>query len=306
MELFKIHTENHVQVQAYSWITEKPLAVLQIVHGMMEHSRRYDHFARWMNEHQVAVYASDHIGHGLTVVSSKDLGHFPGRDDWQRSVDIIHKLNQQILAEHPGIPVFLLGQSMGSVMVQTYMIQAGQEAKGFILSGVTRQSKLMANIGLFLSVILSFLFGPEDRSKLMIFLGYGQYNNKFRPLITAYDWLSTDNSIVDEYVKSPLCGFPCSNRFYQNLFHGFKYISKHNNLKQIPAGSSVYIFAGRNDPAGRCGKDPQKINYLLSKYARAQVRMKLYCKGRHEMLNEKNREEVYEDLMAWIKERISY
>lgn len=304
MELFKIESEDHLQAQVYSWAPENPVAVLQIAHGMMEHALRYDHFARWMNEHQIAVYATDHIGHGLTAKTSSDLGHFSRKDDWQRSVEILHNLTQKIHAEHPGITVFLLGHSMGSVMVQTYMMQYGREADGFILSGAIHQSTLMANVGLIISGTLSFFFGPADRSKLLIFVGYGQYNNKFKPNRTASDWLCSEESIVDEFVSSPLCGVPCSNRFYQNFFHGFKYISKLSNLKQIPAGTPVYIFAGRMDPAGKFGKDPQKINYLLSKFARAQVLMKLYSNGRHEMLNEKNREEVYADLLKWIKERI--
>jgi alpha-beta hydrolase superfamily lysophospholipase len=250
MESFKIHTENHFHVQVYSWIPEKPLAVLQIVHGMMEHGLRYDHFARWMNKHQIAVYANDHIGHGLTAKTRQELGHFPHNDDWQQSVDILHNLTQRIRTDHPGIPVFLLGHSLGSVMVQTYMMQYGQSADGFILSGAIRQSGLMARTGLILSGTLSFFFGPADCSRLLIFLGYGQYNNKFRPNRTGYDWLSTQESAVDEYAGSPLCGFPCSNRFYQNFFQGFKYISTHDHLRQVPAGTSVYIFAGRLDPAG--------------------------------------------------------
>lgn len=305
MELFKLETRDHLHVQAYSWAAENPVAVVQIVHGMMEHAGRYDHFARWLNGHRVAVYANDHIGHGLTARTTSDLGHFPRRDDWQRSIEIMHNLTQKIRAQHPGIPVFLLGQSMGSVMVQIYMMQHGREADGYILSGPIRQSGIMVNLGLIIANTLSYFFGPEDRSKLLIFLGYGQYNNRLKPRRTAFDWLSTVDRIVDEYVGSPVCGFPCSNRFYRNLFHGFKYISRRANLKQVPAGTPVYIFAGRKDAAGKFGKDPKKISYLLSKYGRAQVVMKLYCKGRHEMLNEINREEVYEDMMTWMKERIS-
>jgi alpha-beta hydrolase superfamily lysophospholipase len=305
MELFKIETRDHLQLQAYSWAVKNPLAVVQIAHGMMEHAGRYDHFASWLNEHQVAVYANDHIGHGLTAKTPADLGHFPRKDDWQRSVDILQSLTQKIHAEHPGIPVFLFGHSMGSVMAQTYMMLCGREADGYILSGPVRQSGTMANLGLKIAGMLTFLFGPEDRSKLLIFLGYGQYNNRLKPRRTAFDWLSNVDSTVDKYMGSPICGFACSNRFYQNFFHGFNYISKRKNLKQIPPGTQVYIFAGRMDPAGKFGKDPQKINYLLSKFASARVRMKLYCKGRHEMLSEENREEVFGDLLEWMQERIS-
>ena len=305
MQLFKIETRDNLQIQAYSWVVENPVAVVQIVHGMMEHAGRYDHFARWLNKNRIAVYANDHIGHGLTAQTPSDLGHFPRKDDWQRSVDILHLLTEKTRAEHPGIPVFILGQSMGSVMVQTCMIQYGREADGYILSGPVRQSSTMAKLGFKIAGTLSFFFGPEDRSKLLIFLGYGQYNNRLKPRRTAFDWLSTVDSAVDEYVSSPICGFPCSNRFYQNFSHGFSYISKRKNLVQISPGTPVYIFAGRMDPAGKFGHDPQKINYLLSKFGRSKVVLKLYSHGRHEMLNEVNREEVYRDLLEWMQVIIS-
>jgi alpha-beta hydrolase superfamily lysophospholipase len=305
MKLFKIETQDYPQVQAYSWTVKDPLAVVQIVHGMMEHARRYDHFIRWLNENQIAVYASDHIGHGLSVKTASELGHFPHKDDWQRSVGILHNLTLKIREEHPRVPLFLFGQSMGSVMAQTYMIQHGRDTDGYILSGPVRQSRFMANIGLFIAGTLSFFFGPADRSKLLIYLGYGQYNKRFEPKRTAFDWLCTVERTVDDYVSSPLCGFPCSNRFYQNFFYGFKYISNHKNLKQVPSGIPVYIFAGRMDPVGKFGKDPKKINYLLSKFGRAKVYMKLYSQGRHDMLNEKNQEEVREDLLEWIRGVIS-
>jgi alpha-beta hydrolase superfamily lysophospholipase len=302
---FRIEIPENSQAQAYSWLVAKPQAIVQITHGMMEHAGRYDHFARWLNEHQVSVYASDHIGHGLSVKTPSELGHFPKKDDWQSSVDILHYLTLKIKADHPGVPVFLLGHSMGSVMAQTYMMQHGREVNGYILSGPVRQSRIMANIGVLIASTLSFFFGPADRSKLLVYLGYGQYNDRLKPHRTAFDWLSSVERNVDEYISSPLCGFPCSNRFYQNFFHGFKHISKLKYLKKVPPGMPVCIFAGRMDPAGSFGKDPKKINYLLSKFARAKVQLKLYPIGRHEMLNEINREEVYGDLLEWIRGVVS-
>jgi alpha-beta hydrolase superfamily lysophospholipase len=251
------------------------------------------------------VNASDHIGHGKSVNNDAELSHFPRKDDWQRSVEILNVLTNKIRTEHPGVPVFVLGHSMGSVMVQTYMMQHGSEAGGFILSGAIRQPAFMAGIGKFIADSLSVLFGPGDRSKLIIFLGYGQYNRKFKPNRTASDWLCSENSIVDEYIKSPLCGIPLTNRFYHNFFHGFKYIAKHGNLEKIPDGTPVYIIAGASDPAGFNGKAPLKIKDLLIKYAKANVEIKLYPGYRHEILNEVNKEAVYRDVLEWIKKKIN-
>jgi putative nucleotidyltransferase with HDIG domain len=305
MQNLIIETRDHLQVQAYAWLPQgKPVAVMQIAHGMQEHARRYDHFARWMNAHQVAVFANDHIGHGLTAGSKEELSHFPGKDDWQRSADIMHQLSAKIRADYTGIPLILLGHSMGSVLVQTSMIRYGKDAEAYILSGAIRQSNLMAGIGMVLTNILTILFGNHHRSRLIIFLGYGQYNKHFRPNRTQSDWLSRDKSIVDDYIHSPFCGIPLTNGFYRNFIHGFSFIASRRNLKKIPAGKHVLIIAGKSDPAGFFGKGPLKISKLLTKFAKADVTLNLYPHCRHEILNELNREDVYRDVREWIVENL--
>jgi alpha-beta hydrolase superfamily lysophospholipase len=297
---------DHIHVQAYSWLPEnKPVAVLQIAHGMQEHALRYDHFAKWLNDQGIAVYAEDHIGHGASIRSMDEISHFPGKDDWQRSVDILYRLTQKIKTDLPGVPLFLLGHSMGSVLTQSYMIRYGNEADGYILSGAIRQPVFMASIGRFIATGLAALFGPKDRSRLIISLGYGQYNKKFKPNRTGADWLCRNSSAVDEYIASPLCGIPLTNRFYQNFFYGLIYIAQYKNLKQIPSGKSVFLIAGEDDPAGIFGIAPLKIKQLLSKYAKANVDLKLFPGMRHEILNEKNREEVYNDVLKYITQNNS-
>lgn len=302
MESFQIKIEDSVAVQAYCWLPKgKLLAVLQIVHGMQEHARRYDHFARWLNEHGIAVYAEDHIGHGLTAKNEEELAHFPRKDDWQRQVEILHQLTLKIKSQSPGLPVFLLGQSMGSVLTQTYMIRYGNEADGYILSGAIRQPLFMAQAGRLLSGLLSAISGPSERSRLMISLGYGQYNKHFRPNRTKIDWLCSVDLIVDDYLASPLCGKRLTNRFYENLTYGFGFIAKPKNLRKIPGSKPVMIIAGEKDPAGFFGKAPLKINELLKKHAGCEVDLKLYPDMRHEILNERNREEVYRDVLKWLR-----
>jgi alpha-beta hydrolase superfamily lysophospholipase len=305
LEYFKIETPDHLQIQAYSWPADNPLALLQIAHGMQEHARRYDHFAKWMNSHRIAVYANDHIGHGLTAENLSDLGHFPGKDDWQRSVDILQIVNKKIRADHPGLPLFLLGQSMGSVLVQTCMMRYGGMADGYILCGAIRQPLMIAWPGKIVSSFLSGLQGPAARSRLLISMGYGRYNKYFRPNRTPIDWLCGNEDIVDEYIDSPLCGMPLTNRFYRNLADGFLYIIRKSHQQRIPAGTPVLIVAGSRDPAGFFGKAPRKISDQLKEIARANVSLKIYPGARHEVLNETNREEVYGDLLEWMRKRIS-
>jgi len=305
MDSFQISSTDHVQVQAYVWKPEmKAVAVLQIVHGMQEHARRYDHFARWMNDHGIAVYADDHIGHGMSAKTNEELSHFPRKDDWQRSVVILHELTKKIKADHPGVPVFMLGHSMGSVLAQSYMILFCKEIDGYILSGVIRQPVFIAKTGQLVADLLSVLFGPADRSKVTVFFGYGQYNKQFKPNRTEVDWLCSEPSIVDDYLASPLCGKPLTNRFYHNLCKGFMHIAKPKNLAKIQAGIPVFLIAGASDPAGFNGKAPVKLKKLLIKYANADIGLKLYPDLRHEILNEVNREDIYRDVLDWMNKII--
>jgi alpha-beta hydrolase superfamily lysophospholipase len=302
---FKLFSEDNIKVQAYSWLPiDKPLAVLQIAHGMQEHALRYDHFARWMNEKGIAVYANDHIGHGASIGSMDEISHFPRNDDWQRSADILHNLTLRINAEQPGIPVFLLGHSMGSVLAQTYMMRYGQQADGYILSGAIRQPQLMAALGQALAWLLSAVYGPDNRSKLIISLGYGPYNKHFKPNRTGADWLCSDDKSVDDYIASPLCGVPLTNMFYRNFFYGFRFIARSKNIRKIPANKPVFIIAGQSDPAGFFGKAPLKIKGLLEEFAKVNPDLKLYPGFRHEILNELKKEEVYQDVLDWIRKNI--
>jgi alpha-beta hydrolase superfamily lysophospholipase len=304
MDQFPI-SYSDIQVHTYRWLPAgRPSAIVQIAHGMQEYALRYAHFAEWLNERGIAVYANDHIGHGSSVRSMDEISHFPRKDDWQRSVDILYKLSEKIRNDHPGIPLIVLGHSMGSVLVQSYMIRYGKEADAYILTGAIRQSMLMANIGSLMAKMLTSFYGMKDRSRLIIFLGYGQYNKHFKPNRTGCDWLCRNQKIVDEYIDSPLCGIPLTNGFYLNFFEGFSFIACRRNLRQIPSGKPVLIIAGKSDPAGFFGKAPLKISKLLSKFAKAKVELKLYPECRHEILNETNREEVYRDVLEWMR-RIS-
>ena len=139
---------------------------------------------------------------------------------------------------------------------------------------------------------------------MLIALGYGPYNRHFRPNRTPIDWLCRNEESVDEYIDSPLCGMPLTNRFYRNLAGGFLFIIKKSNQQQIPAGTRVLIMAGEDDPAGLFGKAPRIISRQLSRNAGALVDLKLYPGARHEVLNEINREEVYSDLLEWMREKI--
>ena len=292
-------------MRAWSVLPAKPVALLQIVHGMMEHSGRYLEFAGWLADHGIAVYLNDHRGHGKNLeylpgqVRKGDHihGHFADRDGWPKSVETLHDLMLLAKHDHPGLPFFILGHSMGSLMVQSFLRKHSHEIDGAILSGPLRQPGLLLRSGIALGNILRRFYGSHHRSKLLVRLGYGSYPRYFRPKRTDFDWLSTDRNVVDEYVADPLCGFPLTTAFYADLFRGLKENSASAPVrKDLP----LLIFAGGKDPAGHFGKDPVEVARLYRKAGLESVDLHIWPDGRHEMLNETNKEDLWEFVLNWI------
>ena len=303
---FKISDIDGIRVKTTSLVPASPLAVLQVVHGMMEHSERYLEFAKWLASQGIAVYLSDHFGHGKNleytpgqaVKGSQIHGHLADKDGWKKSIAVLYDLNQIIQKNHPGLPVIMFGHSMGSVMVQTYMQHFGKEVNGFILSGTMSQHRIMINAGVMLADILRSFYGPHHRSGLLTKLGYGSYSKYFKPKRTDFDWLCSDQAVVDAYVNDPFCGFPCTTAFYSDFFRGIRENITQPEVK-IGGNSSILIIGGEKDPAGHFGKDPKRFARMYRKAGFSQVELKLWPEGRHEMLNEVNKEEVWEVIRSW-------
>lgn len=296
-----------MKIYKESIVPVSPKAVMQIIHGMMEHSGRYLEFANWLADLGIAVYLSDHYGHGKNLEyipgqvtkGNQVHGHFADKDGWKNSLEALHEFNLDIRENHPGLPVFMLGHSMGSVMLQSYMQKFNEDVAGFILSGTMSQPKILINAGILLADSLKAIYGPHYRSRLLISLGYGSYSRYFKPKRTDFDWLCSDPAVVDAYVADPFCGFPSTAALYCDFFRGIR-----ENIHPVPSESSakgsLLIIGGENDPAGRFGKDPKRFAELYRKAGYEKVDLKLWPDGRHEMLNEVNKKEVWEYIYSWI------
>jgi alpha-beta hydrolase superfamily lysophospholipase len=301
---FNIPSVDGADINAWSITPDKPVAVMLLVHGMMEHSGRYREFAKWLAGKGIAVYMNDHRGHGRNLVSSPGdqaarpalFGHFADRDGWLKSVETLHDLLLLAKQNHPDLPVFILGHSMGSLLVQSFLRRYSHEVDGAILSGPLRQPGLLLLSGIGLVKVLWKLYGPHHRSKLMIQLGYGSYSKYFKPKRTGFDWLCSDPKVVDDYVADPLCGFPLTTAFYADLFRGLRENSAPAPIrKDLP----LLIFAGGKDPAGHFGRDPVAVAGLCRNAGLSKVDLHIWPDGRHEMLNETNKVEVWEYLLSW-------
>lgn len=294
------NTVNHdgVDTRVYHWPMRSPRYVIQIVHGMAEHAGRYDHVARFFNEHGIAVVAHDHRGHGPGRSASPSIeGYFADSSGWARIIEDIDWVRQHFRHEYPDAPWIMLGHSMGSFAVRDYMTRGYDTLAAAILVG-TGTWPLGGDIALALARCLAAQ-RPKDKAKLLNKLCFAGYNRGYKKR-TDFDWLSTDPAVVDAYVADPACGFVPTNQFFKDFLEAFKRIDARPSFAVTPRELPILTVSGAKDPVG----GTRGASAVSEKYIAAgvqKVNVLLYPAKRHEILNETNRNNVYSDILYWIE-----
>jgi len=304
---FTFKAGDGTQIYTYQWMPDDSIAVqgaVQIAHGMAEHAGRYERFAGALNQAGYVVYANDHRGHGKTAGSPENMGYFSDENGWIKVVQDMHTLTNIVKKEFPGKPVFLFGHSMGSFLARHFAMLYGGEIQGLILSGTAGDPGVLGKIGLFIAKLDARLHGKKAPSPIMNKLSFGAYNNAFKPNRTDYDWLSSDNVEVDQYINDPWCGAVFSAGFFCDMLEGIAYINKKENIAKIPKDLPIYIFSGEKDPVGAHTRGVTQVYNALKNAGITDITLKFYKDGRHEMLNEINRREVFKDVIAWLNAHI--
>jgi alpha-beta hydrolase superfamily lysophospholipase len=294
------------RIFVYRWLPDdesRIRAAVQIAHGMAEHAARYAGFAEALCAAGFAVYANDHRGHGKTAGVLEQVGYF-GDDGWPRVVADIHQLSRIIRDTHPGLPLFLFGHSMGSLLARSYILEHGAGLKGVVLSGIPADPGLLGKIGLPLARLVALLKGARTPSPFLNRMSFGKFNQPFKPNRTEFDWLSRDEAVVDAYVADPYCGGVFSAGFFVDLLTGMNGLSRRAEMDRIPKDLPILIFSGDMDP---CGGMTKGVRPIYDSYKRAGITdltLRFYSQGRHEMLNETNREEVIGDVVSWLNQHL--
>ena len=278
----------------------RPWCVLQIAHGMAEYVLRYVDFAEYLAAAGVVVAGTDHIGHGHSVPDAEDLGYFGERDGRRYALEDMHTLNRRLRAEYPGLPLVLLGHSMGSFFARKYATQWPHSIAGLIISGTGGPNPL-AGVGMAMARRVARLEGERARSKRLQVLAFGSYLDRIENPRTPYDWLSRDTDIVDAYVADPLAGYRFTANGYQELCGAVRDVSGRRWAEGIAKDMPVFIFSGDADPVGDYGKGVLKVYEWLRQAGVQDLQLQLYPGGRHEMLNETNRAEVYADVLHFLR-----
>ena len=295
------------QIFARQWLpTEgQPRAVVQIVHGVSEYIDRYAAVARFLADHGFVVVGGDHLGHGRTASGPEEYGFFTEQKGWHTVSGDVRRLRTLMGQKYPDLPYFMLGHSMGSFLARTYLIDWPGTLTGAILSGTGQEAPAMVAAGWHMANLVSKFSGPRAHSKLVEKLSFGAYNKQFAPTRTRADWISRDEAVVDAYIADPLCEFLPTAGMFRDMMEGLQYIANKNNLKKMDPATPVYIFSGDHDPVGGNGEGVQKVAGFFREAGTEDLTVKLYPDGRHEMMNELNRDEVFADLLAWLENHMN-
>lgn len=301
---FWLTANDHTRLYVNQWMPDiPPRAVVMLSHGMAEHGGRYARLAQALCAAGLGVYALDQRGHGRTAEAGT-VGLYAESDGWNKVVGDLASLNQHIGQQHPGLPIILLGHSMGSYISQAYLLHHSASLHGAILSGSNFQPVALYRAAQIIARIERARQGLRGRSALIDFLSFGSFNKAFKPNRTAFDWLSRDPVEVDKYINDPLCGFRCTNQLWIDLLGGLQQISKVSNLAQIDPGLPILVMGGDCDPVSE-GKRLKNLAHALREAGCQDVQLTLYPQARHEVFNETNRDEVTADLLAWLDQALA-
>ena len=281
MNEFSFTSADGIRVACFHWPAQgRAVGIVQIAHGMGEHSLRYVRVADFLNRAGFHVYANDHRGHGKTAPAKDSLGDF-GKAGWDGLVADMVMLTNHARGEAKSLPLILLGHSMGSLAAQQYVLDHSALISGLVLSGSLAGDKL--------------LLARDQEADLTAI------NAPFEPARTPFDWLSRDESEVDKYVADPLCGFGVNKTGIVTMARSLARTVDPKALAPIRKDLPIYIFAGDKDPVNQ---GLAALKPVAERYRAAGIRdvtEKYYKDGRHEMFNETNRDEVHADLLGWLK-----
>ncbi len=292
-------------IHAAQWIpTYGVRGIVQIAHGIADHLGRYDRLARFLCEKGFVVFGCDHIGHGKSVIENENLGYCGENGGWGIMVSDMHKLHELARIKYPHVPYFIFGHSMGSFLTRTYMIRYGSDISGVILSGTGQQPKTALALSKALVDVEVQTHGGRYVSERMNKLIFGKYNTGIIALKSPFDWISRDEALVEAYTKDEFCGYIPSSALFRDMLEGMLYISTSRNIKRMQKDLPVFFISGDKDPVGGFGRGVIRAYRSFLDAGMSDVYMKLYHGARHELINETNYQEVFEDIINWLETKV--
>ena len=273
--------------------------VVQINHGMAEHAARYQRFCTFLNEHGYHAYVHDQRGHGHTKSDDAPLGVFSKREGWQKVLEDVNFVNAHIRQQHEKLPIICFGHSMGATISLAYAQTYPDTIDGLAVWNGSETGFMPSLLSQLLKVERMFK-GSDVPSMIAQKLTFEDWNNKFKPNRTGFDWLSRDEAEVDKYVDDPLCGFPVSVGMWIDLLSGLAATAASSAITNIPADLPINLRGGGDDPCSSMGKAATKLEAVLRQSGHSNIDAKILPHTRHEGLNEINRDDTMNDFANWL------
>ncbi len=303
-----LSNDGKTAVHAVKWTPDSGeyTAILQISHGMVEFIERYIPFAEFLTTKGYMVVGHDHIGHGQSVAAQEDWGYFCEGTPSDVVIEDMHKLRTLIQEDNPGVPYFMMGHSMGSFMLRKYLAVYSDNLRGAIIMGTGFTPEKMTNLALKLTTVVAKLRGSKHRSKLIQSLAFGADYKGFD--MTGENpensWLTKDVEIVKAYYNEPRCTYMFTVNGYKGLFEAVNFSCNPENAAKLPKKLPLFIVSGMQDPVGGLGKGVKEVYDMYKDAGMFDLTYKLYENDRHEILNETDKQVVFDDLLAWMNVRI--
>ncbi len=300
-----LNADDHHQILVDTWHPESGVstkAILQLFHGLGEHTARYERFGQACAGEGIIVLAHSHRGHGENC-KADSLGHYADKNGWNKLITDALLVQNDARANYPDLPLVLMGHSMGSYIAQSFVMRHPQNVSQLILSASTYAPRLRLRLGKLLATFDAWRHGPRHKSAMLNQMSFGDFNKRFAPNRTAFDWLSRDENEVDKYVDDPLCGVPSSSQLWHDLIGGMLEITSKRAVSSVPNAMPLLIMGGQFDPVGG-EKGMTKLADVYRKTGHEDVTLRVYADGRHEMLKEIDRDEVATDIIRWIEDHL--
>lgn len=295
------------KVHGILWMPEGEICgVLQLIHGMVEYIGRYDEFARYMNSKGFVVIGHDHLGHGETAGNPENFGFFADRYGFRYMLKDIHYVSRlaKAKADEKGVPFFILGHGMGSLLLRRYLTMWGNLPDGVIIMGTAHYPQWMCTAGCVLARLVCLLKGSRYHSKLLYALTNGGYEAQFGNKKRPGSWLTRDAKKVEEYQAHEWCGFTFTASAYYELFSLMRELAEQKDFDYIPRELPILIQSGMEDPVGNYTKGVLTVYNTFTAIGMKDVDIRFYLDDRHEILNELDREQVYDDICDWLMRHV--
>ena len=293
-----IHT---ITADVFAPIDRYPRAIVQLAHGMTDYVMRYEELAAYLVSRGYVFAGNNHLGHYKSVASNEDLGYFADKDGTRHLVRDMHTMNKTLRTTYPGIPLIVMGHSMGSFIARLYVEKHPHSVDGFIIHGTGGPNGAVP-FGLAVTRLISLFAGGRTRSRFVKNLAFTGYNSRFPKSEGKNAWLTRDASETAKYAADPYSTFTFTVSAYADLFRLLRDSNAGSWFQSYPKSMPTLLMSGTDDPVGGYGKGVGYVYKHLLLAGAGNVRLKMYEGARHELFKETNRQEVFADIAAFVEE----